>query len=79
MIAVIIPTHAQINSLLHTLAYMFRPFWVMVRALMMTQKGRNMEASVCNKELICACVGIITARIFRNLTFYVYLFLVSIK
>jgi hypothetical protein len=33
MIAVIIPTYAQITSLLHTLAYMFRPFWVIIRAL----------------------------------------------
>jgi hypothetical protein len=26
LIAVIIPTYAQITSLLHTIAYMFRPF-----------------------------------------------------
>jgi hypothetical protein len=33
---------------------------------MMTQKGRNMKASVCNKEVICAYVGIITAIIYEN-------------
>jgi hypothetical protein len=42
ILAVIIPTYAQITSLLHILAYMFRPFWVVYSALMMTQKGRNM-------------------------------------
>jgi hypothetical protein len=36
MIAVIIPTYAQITSLLHILAYMFRPFWVIIRALQNT-------------------------------------------
>jgi hypothetical protein len=33
VIAVIIPTYAQITSLLHILGYMFRPFWVIIRAL----------------------------------------------
>jgi hypothetical protein len=37
MIAVIIPTYAQITSLLHILAYMFRPFWVIIRALQNTK------------------------------------------
>ena len=29
--------NAQITSLLHTLAYMFRPFWVIIRALQNTK------------------------------------------
>jgi hypothetical protein len=40
MTAVITPTHAQITSLLHILAYMFRPFWVIIRALYTTKDYR---------------------------------------
>ena len=36
-VVVIIQTYAKITSLLHTLAYMFRPLWVIIRALQNTK------------------------------------------